>query len=72
MAKTFKNLLLMNHWPECLDIWYGSSYGQGDSRQLGYLNCFIIANTKWYASLYRILYWKKKEQKNPTKPNGCV
>jgi len=30
----------MNHWPECLDIWYGTSYGQGDSRQLRYFELF--------------------------------
>jgi len=21
----------MNHWPECIDVWHGSSLGQGDS-----------------------------------------
>jgi len=51
IANAIKNLL-MNHCPECLDIWYGTSYGQGDSRQLGYFKYFIIANTKCYASLY--------------------
>jgi len=25
-----KNLLLKNHCPECIDVWYGSSLGQGD------------------------------------------
>jgi len=30
----------MNHLPECLDIWYGTSYGQGVSRQLGYFELF--------------------------------
>jgi len=25
----FKNFLV-NHWPECIDIWYGASFGQGD------------------------------------------
>jgi len=24
--------VLMNHWPECIDIWYESSFGRGDSR----------------------------------------
>jgi len=28
-CKKFKNLLI-NHWPECIDIWYGASLGQGD------------------------------------------
>jgi len=27
----FKNLLFMNHWPECIGIWYGSFFGKGDS-----------------------------------------
>jgi len=31
IAKTFKNLLLMNHWPECIDILHGASLGLGDS-----------------------------------------
>jgi len=31
IAETLKNLFLMNHWPECIDIWYGSSIGLGDS-----------------------------------------
>jgi len=39
IAKTFKNRLI-NHWPMCLDIWYGTSYGQGDSKQLGYFELF--------------------------------
>jgi len=27
-----KNIkLIMNYWPECLDIWYESSFGRGDS-----------------------------------------
>jgi len=25
-----KNLFLMNHWPECIDIWHGTSLGQED------------------------------------------
>jgi len=29
--KNFKNPLLMNHWPEYLDIWHGLFLGQGDS-----------------------------------------
>jgi len=29
-----KNLLLMNHWPECIDVWHGTSLGQGDFVQL--------------------------------------
>jgi len=32
----------MNHWPECLDIWYGTSYGKGDSRQVGYVMLVFI------------------------------
>jgi len=31
IAKIFKNFLLMNHWPECIDIWHGASLGLGDS-----------------------------------------
>jgi len=31
IGKTIKNLLLMNHWPECIDNWHGASFGQGDS-----------------------------------------
>jgi len=30
-AKNFKNLLLMNHWLKCIDIWQVASLGQGDS-----------------------------------------
>jgi len=30
----------MNHWPVCLDIWYGTSNGQGDSKQLGNFELF--------------------------------
>jgi len=30
MANTFKNLLPMNCWPECIDFWHGASLGQGD------------------------------------------
>jgi len=26
----FKNLL-MNHWPECIEIWHGESLGLGDT-----------------------------------------
>jgi len=26
-----KKLVLMNHWPECIDIWHGTSLEQGDS-----------------------------------------
>jgi len=29
--KSSKKVLLMNHWPECIDIWHGASLGQGDS-----------------------------------------
>jgi len=36
----------MNYWPECLDIWYRTSYGQGDLRQLDILNFFIRPNKK--------------------------
>jgi len=28
IAKTFKNRLLFNHWPECIDIWYRASMGE--------------------------------------------
>jgi len=31
IAETFKYLFLMNHWPECIGIWYRSSFGRGDS-----------------------------------------
>jgi len=31
IAKTIKNLLLMNHLPECIDIWQGAPLGHGDS-----------------------------------------
>jgi len=31
MTKTFKNIFLINRWPECFDIWHGASLGQGDS-----------------------------------------
>jgi len=31
IAKTFKTLLLMSHWPECIDIWHGASLGLGDT-----------------------------------------
>jgi len=31
IAKTFKNLLLVNHWFECIDVWHGASLGPGDS-----------------------------------------
>jgi len=27
----FKNLLLLNYWPECIDIWHGASLGLGDT-----------------------------------------
>jgi len=30
LDKYLKNLLLMNRWPECIDIWHGTSLGQGD------------------------------------------
>jgi len=33
LAKTFKNLL-MNHWPECIDVWHGASLGPGYSSLL--------------------------------------
>jgi len=29
IAKTFKTFL-MNHWPECHDVWHGTFSGQGD------------------------------------------
>jgi len=29
MRKMLINLL-MNHWPECIDIWHETSLGQGD------------------------------------------
>jgi len=35
-------------------------------------NCFIIANTKCYASLYRILNWNEREKIKTNKPNGFV
>jgi len=31
IRKIWLNLLLMNLWPECIDIWHGTSLGQGDS-----------------------------------------
>jgi len=31
VEKSLKNLLLMNRWPECIDILHGTSLGQGDS-----------------------------------------
>jgi len=31
-SKNFTNLLLMNHCPEYIDIWHGTSLGPGDLR----------------------------------------
>jgi len=28
-SKTYTNFI--NHWPECIDIWHGTSLGQEDS-----------------------------------------
>jgi len=27
-----KTIPLTNHWPECIDIWYEATFGQGDTR----------------------------------------
>jgi len=27
----------MNHWPECIEIWHGTSLGQGDFVQMNSL-----------------------------------
>jgi len=34
IRKILLNLLLMNHCPECIDIWHGTSLGQGDFVQM--------------------------------------
>jgi len=26
-----KTIILKNYWPECIDIWYEATFGQGDS-----------------------------------------
>jgi len=31
MLINLQKILLMNHWPECIDIWHGTFLGQGDS-----------------------------------------
>jgi len=28
---SLENILLLNHWPEFIDIWHGASFGHGDS-----------------------------------------
>jgi len=33
-SKIFQNLL-MNHRPECIDIWYGASLGKREMKSLG-------------------------------------